>query len=124
MKNKSVLLIAVLSLVTVGLAGCNNNQQSQEEVSSMPLVPVVDNYTRETNTYSDKALATTSMVRFHYHRKGDDGSLSDYIKWSIWVWDSANGGNGDRYQFKTYDDYGVDDLHHRGAMHFLQSKFH
>ena len=108
MKNKSVLLIAVLSLVTVGLAGCsNNNSTSQEDVSSAPLVPVVDNYTRETNTYSDKALATTSMVRFHYHRKGDDGSLSDYIKWSIWVWDSANGGNGDRYQFKTYDDYGV-----------------
>ena len=106
MRRKNILLTLVLSLTLVGLASCGNKPSSSEEQSSQ-LVPVVDNYTKETTTYSDKPAAATSMVRFHYHRKGDDGSLSDYIKWSIWVWDSGNGGNGDRYQFKTYDDYGV-----------------
>ena len=105
MKGKSILLIAILSL-SMGMVACNNNDTvSSEEQTS--LVPVVDNYTKETKTYSNEPLAKTAMVRFHYHRKGDDGSLADYVKWSIWVWDSANGGNGDRYQFKTYDDYGV-----------------
>ena len=103
MKNGRFLLISALIVAAFGVTGCNNKNQD----SSKPLVPVVDNYTKETTTYSDKPAATTSKVRFHYHRKGDDGSLSDYIKWSIWVWDSGNGGNGDRYQFATYDDYGV-----------------
>ena len=103
MKNGRFLLISALIVAGIGVTGCNNKNQD----SSKPLVPVVDNYTKETTTYSDKPAATTSKVRFHYHRKGDDGSLSDYIKWSIWVWDSGNGGNGDRYQFATYDDYGV-----------------
>ena len=102
MKARNVLLAATLSLTLIGLASCGKENQESSQ-----LVPIVDNYTKETTTYSDKAPETTSKIRFHYHRKGDDGSLSDYVKWSIWVWDSGNGGNGDRYQFKTYDDFGV-----------------
>ena len=99
MKLKNVFFIATLSLVSIGVVSCSSNGGGN--------VPIVDNYTKETNVYHNQPLADTSMVRFHYHRKGDDGSLSDYIKWSIWVWDSGNGGNGDRYEFKTYDDFGV-----------------
>ena len=105
MKKRCAFLVTSLALAAFGVVSCSNNQQSSEP--EQPLVPVVDNYAKETNIYSDKPLANTSKVRFHYHRKGDDGSLADYIKWSIWVWDSGNGGNGDRYQFKTYDDFGV-----------------
>ena len=106
MKSKKILLTLALTVASMGLFACtNNNKESKSEEVS--LVPVVDNYTKETNFYSDQPEATTTKIRFHYHRKGDDGSLADYVKWSIWVWDSGNGGNGDRYQFKTYDDYGV-----------------
>lgn len=104
MKKRCAFLVTTLALAAFGVVSCTNQQSSEPE---QPLVPIVDNYTKETNIYSDKPLTNTSKVRFHYHRKGDDGSLADYIKWSIWVWDSGNGGNGDRYQFKTYDDFGV-----------------
>ena len=107
MKKKLIFALA-LSLATTALIGCNKqgSSDSKEETSSQ-LVPVVDKYTKESNFYSDKPLEATNKVRFHYHRKGDDGSLADYVKWSIWIWDCANGGNGDRYEFATYDDFGV-----------------
>ena len=101
MKNGHFLIIMAMTVASFGVVGCDPKGNDGSSV------PIVDNYTKETTTYSNQPLANTSKVRFHYHRKGDDGSLADYVKWSIWVWDSGNGGNGDRYEFKTYDDFGV-----------------
>ena len=106
MKNGRLFLVSALVVAAFGVVSCNKQNTDSNE-SEKPVVPVVDNYTKETTTYSDKPSSATNMVRFHYHRKGDDGSLADYVKWSIWVWDSGNGGEGARYQFKTYDDFGV-----------------
>lgn len=101
---KSVLIPVIgLAFSTFSIVGCNKKTEKKEQ----PGPDIVDNYTRETVTYTDKPAAPTTMVRFHYHRKDDDGSLYSYIKWSLWCWDTYNGGNGDRYQFRTYDDYGV-----------------
>ena len=97
MKKRCALLVSALAIAAFGVTSCSPKEE-QSEQSEKPVVPVVDNYTKETTTYSDKAAAPTNMIRFHYHRKGDDGSLVDYIKWSIWVWDSGNGGNGDQPQ--------------------------
>ena len=108
---KTKLFALSLTLAGLTLGGCSlfskkeDEQPKEEEPATV--VPVVDKYTKETTTYADKPLATTTKVRFHYHRKGDDGSLSDYVKWTIWIWDTANGGNGARYEFATYDDFGV-----------------
>ena len=101
MKKSILLPILALSLSTVGIIGCG----SSSDGGGGPAI--VDNYTKETEYYADKPEATTTKVRVHYHRKDDDGSLYSYVKWSLWVWDTGNGGNGDRYQFKTYDDFGV-----------------
>ena len=73
MKKSCFLLIPVLAFASFGVVSCGNNNNSSKE-SEKPVVPVVDNYTKETTTYSDKPAANTSMVRFHYHRTGDDGS--------------------------------------------------
>ena len=108
---KTKLFALSLTLAGLTLGGCalfsKKEDEKPKEEEPATVVPVVDKYTKETTTYSDKPLATTTKVRFHYHRKGDDGSLSDYVKWTIWIWDTANGGNGARYEFATYDDFGV-----------------
>ena len=106
MKKRKLIALS-LTLAGLCLSGCGNKTPEPDPEPDAPVVPVVDKYTKETTTYDDKPLATTTKVRFHYHRKGDDGSLASYVKWSLWIWDTANGGNGDRYEFKTYDDFGV-----------------
>lgn len=100
MKTKSVLPVLALALSTIAVVGCGNTP-----ADSGP--KVVDDFKKETTDYSKMAEAATTKVRFHYHRKGDDGSLYSYVKWSLWVWDSANGADGSRHNFKTYDSYGV-----------------
>lgn len=100
MKTKSVLPVLALALSTIAVVGCGNTP-----ADSGP--KVVDDFKKETTDYSKMAEAATTKIRFHYHRKGDDGSLYSYVKWSLWVWDSANGADGSRYNFKTYDSYGV-----------------
>ena len=106
MLKKTTLSILTSVTMLLLLTSCGNGSSGGDSGGDEGPAKV-DNYTKETETYKDKPEATTTKVRFHYRRKDDDGSLSSYVKWQIWSWDTANGGNGAWYEFTKYDDYGV-----------------
>ena len=106
MLKKTTLSILTSVTMLLLLTSCGNGSSGGDSGGDGGPAKV-DNYTKETETYKDKPEATTTKVRFHYRRKDDDGSLSSYVKWQIWSWDTANGGNGAWYEFTKYDDYGV-----------------
>ena len=90
-----------MALFAILIPGCksNNNNSKAPEIT---LFEKGDN-----NAHLQEAEKETEAIRFHYHRKNDDGSRSVYRKWQIWAWDITNGGNGSAHTFTHYDDYGV-----------------
>ena len=99
---KSKILIAFMALFAILLPGCKSNNNSNNKPAEITLFEKGDN-----NAHLQEEEKATDAIRFHYHRKNDDGTRSVYRKWQIWAWDITNGGNGSAHTFTHYDDYGV-----------------
>ena len=99
---KSRILFAFMALFAVLLVGCKSNNESSSKAPEITLFEKGDD-----NAHLKEEEKATDAIRFHYHRKNDDGSRSVYRKWQIWAWDITNGGNGSAHTFTHYDDYGV-----------------
>ena len=99
---KSKILIAFMALFAVLLPGCKSNNNPSSKQAEITLFEKGDN-----NAHLQEEEKATDAIRFHYHRKNDDGTRSVYRKWQIWAWDITNGGNGSAHTFTHYDDYGV-----------------
>lgn len=104
---KSKFLIAFMALFAILLPGCNsnNNDNSSNETSLAPEITLFEK--GDDNAHLKEEEKSTETIRFHYHRKNDDGTRSVYRKWQIWAWDITNGGNGSAHTFTHYDNYGV-----------------
>ena len=100
---KGKIFIACLALLAILLPGCKPNSGSNN--GKTPEITLFEK--GDDNAHLNEEEKTTEAVRFHYHRKNDDGSRTVYRKWQIWAWDISNGGNGGAHTFDHYDDYGV-----------------
>ncbi len=98
---RSKIFIAFMALFAILIPGCKSNNNS----SKAPEITLFEK--GDNNAHLQEAEKETEAIRFHYHRKNDDGSRSVYRKWQIWAWDITNGGNGSAHTFTHYDDYGV-----------------
>ncbi len=99
---KCKIFLAFLALFAVLLPGCNKQNPASSKTPEVTLFEKGDN-----NAHLNEEEKATDAIRFHYHRKNDDGSRNVYRKWQIWAWDITNGGNGSAHTFTHYDDYGV-----------------
>ena len=100
---KGKLFLVFMALFAVLLPGCKSNGGNAS--SNTPEVTLFEK--GDDNAHLSEEEKATDAIRFHYHRKNDDGSRNVYRKWQIWAWDITNGGNGSAHTFTHYDDYGV-----------------
>ena len=101
---KSKIFVACLALLALLIPGCKPGANGSNN-SKAPEITLFEK--GDDNIHLTQEEKTTEAVRFHYHRKNDDGSRNVYRKWQIWAWDITNGGNGGAHTFDHYDDYGV-----------------
>lgn len=99
---KGKIFLVFMALFGVLLGACSSGSNTNSSTSEITLFEKGDN-----NAHLAEEEKETEAIRFHYHRKNDDGSRSVYRKWQIWAWDITNGGNGSAHTFTHYDDYGV-----------------
>lgn len=99
---KGKIFLVFMALFGVLLGACSSGGNTNSSTSEITLFEKGDN-----NAHLAEEEKETEAIRFHYHRKNDDGSRSVYRKWQIWAWDITNGGNGSAHTFTHYDDYGV-----------------
>ena len=99
---KGKVFLVFMALFGVLLGACSSGGNTNSSTSEITLFEKGDN-----NAHLAEEEKETEAIRFHYHRKNDDGSRSVYRKWQIWAWDITNGGNGSAHTFTHYDDYGV-----------------
>ena len=101
---KGKAFLVFMALVALLIPGCKSNESG----SNSGKTPEVTLFEKgDDNAHLNEPEKATEAVRFHYHRKNDDGSRNVYRKWQIWAWDITNGGNGGAHTFDHYDDYGV-----------------
>ncbi len=107
---KASLKILSLTLLLGCIVGCGGETSSPSTSSNQPVSTSSSNaqaknkYEHDTTDYSSLEMAPTTKVRFHYHRADQDENYTVYNEWSLWVWGT---GDGARYQFTHYDDFGV-----------------
>lgn len=99
---KGKIFLVFMALFGVLLGACSSGGNTNSSTPEITLFEKGDN-----NAHLAEEEKETEAIRFHYHRKNDDGSRSVYRKWQIWAWDITNGGNGSAHTFTHYDDYGV-----------------
>ena len=101
---KGKVFVVFLALASLLIPGCKSNESG----SNSGKTPEITLFEKgDDNAHLNEPEKATEAVRFHYHRKNDDGSRNVYRKWQIWAWDITNGGNGGAHTFTHYDDYGV-----------------
>ena len=101
---KGKAFLVFMALVALLIPGCKSNESG----SNSGKTPEVTLFEKgDDNAHLNEPEKATEAVRFHYHRKNDDGSRNVYRKWQIWAWDITNGGNGGAHTFDHYDEYGV-----------------
>ena len=99
---KGKIFLVFMALFGVLLGACSSGGNTNSSTPEITLFEKGDG-----NAHLAEEEKETEAIRFHYHRKNDDGSRSVYRKWQIWAWDITNGGNGSAHTFTHYDDYGV-----------------
>lgn len=91
----------MLALVSFSFTACQQHEPEPEPIT------VVSNFAPGDNSHQSLPESALTAVRFHYHRKRDDGSYKVYQKWQIWAWDLTHNAGGAAFTFDHYDDYGV-----------------
>ena len=104
---KGRIFVLAAALLALLIPSCKPTSESVSENNSSEPVAVTLFEKGDGNAHINEEEKAVESVRFHYHRKNDDGSRSVYRKWQIWAWDITNGGNGSAHTFTHYDDYGV-----------------
>ncbi len=107
--NKCLKLLSI-SLLLGCIVGCGGSESSYSSKtptsnnSNSSQTKTQNIYEYDNTDYSKLEMAPTTKIRFHYHRADQDENLTVYNEWSLWVWGD---GEGARYKFTHYDDFGV-----------------
>lgn len=117
MKKRNILFL-IPFLVLGSACGEQPNSSSENFVDDygpdeeggtlVPPTDVYSKYEKGNQNHESESKRETATLRIHYRRNDDSkNNRQVYDPWNIWAWDAGNGGNGDKYDFTHYDDYGV-----------------
>ena len=104
--NKSLLKFSLVALLSLGLASCGETPTTVEPTSEPepttveptsdpePTSSQVEGYEYQEDETAGLPEEVVTKIRVHYKRNDETSTFSNYNKWSIWAWDSANGAGG------------------------------